>query len=131
LEFDNNDDGVRENGDDVLVMTPGLGFTDDFRTNAPPCPPGSAPATCGLRDTDFGGTNDGAGAFHNDGASTVYEISHPLNSGDVGHDFALHAGDRVGMFLSLRMIAAGASFPAGFGDTTFPLPGFLHILIAP
>jgi len=41
LEFDNNDDGVAANGDDVIVFNPAVGFFDGFRTNEPPCPPGS------------------------------------------------------------------------------------------
>ncbi len=130
LEFDNDHDCTRENGDDAVVMNPDIGdLTDDFRTNDPPCPPGSPPAACGPRDVDAGGTNDGHGAFANDGAFTVYEISHPLDSGDVGHDFALGAGDRVGMFVFLRMIGAGGVFPDDFGDTTFPEDGFLEVRI--
>jgi hypothetical protein len=55
--------------------------------------------------------NDGAGAFANDGTFSVYEISHPLNSGDVGHDFALSVGSTVGFFLFLRIIRAPEVFP--------------------
>src|SRR5439155_13251114 len=62
-EFDNDNDGLAENGDDVYLVNPGVGFVDDFRTNLPPCPPGNAEASCGPADTDNGGTVDGLGAF--------------------------------------------------------------------
>jgi uncharacterized repeat protein (TIGR03803 family)/probable HAF family extracellular repeat protein len=117
VEFDNNDNGIAENGDDVILFNPDVGFFDDFRTNQPPCPPGNAPAACGPQDTDAGGTTDGAGAFTNDGVVTTYEMSHPLNSGDAGHDFALQPGDAVGFFGSTRIIAGTDIF-----DTD--LPGF-------
>jgi hypothetical protein len=120
FEFSNNDSGIAANGDDAIVFNPTGGFADIFRTNAPPCPPGSPPATCGLTDVSAGGTNDGAGAFANDGTFSVYEISHPLNSGDVGHDFALSVGSTVGFFLFLRIIRAPGVFPQDFGDTDFP-----------
>ena len=126
LEFDSDDDCARANGDDVVVMNPAVGLIDDFRTGAPPCPPGSATAACGLRDVDAGGRNDGRGAFSHTGGFTVYEISHPLHSGDSGHDIDLRSGDTVGMYLFLRMIG-----PAGPGDTTFPDDGFLEIETRP
>lgn len=119
VEFDNNDDGVAENGDDVILYNPAVGFFDEFRTNLPPCP-SSEPATCALPDTDHAGTDDGAGAFTNDGTYSTYEMSHSLNSGDAGHDFALAAGDRVGFFFFARMIQPPGAFPADFGDTNFP-----------
>ncbi|HSS01262.1 MAG TPA: hypothetical protein VLM79_29590 [Kofleriaceae bacterium] len=127
LELDNDDDCARANGDDAVVMNPAVGLFDDFRTNAPPCPPGSATAACAPRDDDAGGKNDGKGAFVHDGGFTVYELSHPLHSGDTGHDIDLRAGDSVGMYLSLRMIGAAGAI----GDTTFPDDGFLEIKTRP
>ncbi|MCA1827940.1 MAG: hypothetical protein ABR567_21010 [Myxococcales bacterium] len=131
VQFDNDDSGFPyANGDDVLVVNPDFDppLIDDVRTNAPPCPPGRRPGTCGFRDVDLGGTNDGQAAFHNDGATTVYELSHPLDSGDP-NDFSLKPGDRVGMAIFVRMIA-GSNFPDDFGDTDFPEFGeFLHIRI--
>jgi hypothetical protein len=127
LELDNDDDCARANGDDAVVMNPAIGLVDDFRSNAPPCPPGSPAAACGPRDFDAGGRNDGKGAFAHDGGFTVYEISHPLHSGDAGHDIDIHAGDSVGMYLFLRMIGSGGNL----GDTTFPDDGFLEIKTRP
>jgi hypothetical protein len=131
FEFDNNNNGVRENGDDVLLVNPAVGFFDEFRTNAPPCPSGSPAAACGFLDTQAGGTSDGAGAFqHNpDGDFSVYEISHGLNTGDAGHDFSLSLESTVGMYLFSRMIRPGGQFPADFGDTTFPVGGFIAFVM--
>lgn len=122
IEFDNSNNGVVDNGDDVILVNPDIGFVDDVRTNVPPCSPGAGAGSCGFRDTDLGGTNDGAGAFHNDGTYSIYEMQHPLNSGDA-NDFALSAfgGTTVGYFLFLRTIN-GPSFPFDFGDTG--VPGF-------
>ena len=48
------------------------------------CGPFDNPAApCqGQTDTEWNGTNDGLTAVGNDGATTVIEMSHPLNSGD-------------------------------------------------
>ena len=125
FEFDSNSDGMLDDGDDGIILNPDIGFKDLVRSStAPPggvsCPVGGL---CSYFDTQFGGTNDGSAAFHNDGRFTVYEFAHPLNSGDV-HDFSRSAGQTLGLTLFLRMIAAGAVFPTGFGDTTFPTGGF-------
>jgi hypothetical protein len=122
IEFDNDDDAVwPEDGDDAIVYNAGAGFFDDFRL---PCHPGAPPASCAGLDADAGGTTDGVGAFRNDKVFSVYELSHPLESLDAGHDFALEPGDTVGFRLSLRMMAAGAEWPVGFGDTDFPQAPF-------
>ncbi len=133
--FDNNDNGVAENGDESFGLGYGIDgprFIDGFRTDIPPCTPDAGPAGCGFSDIDYGGTNDGQGAFRNDGTFSVYEMSHPLSSGDVGHDFALSAGQTVGFYLQLRMIGTGGQWPQDYGDTYFPgLRNFGHILIQP
>ena len=130
FEFDNDNDDVAENGDDVILLNPPNQFIDDFRTNLPPCGGGREPppeAQCGFYDVDHGGSNDGAGAFHSNGSFSVYEMSHPLNSGDVGHDFSLAAGQTVGMFVMLQ----AASQPA-IVTTIYPsFRRYLHITITP
>jgi hypothetical protein len=131
VEFDNDHDGIREEGDDVFVLNPGSGspFTgliDDFRTYLPPCPPD---ALCGFQDTDFGGTRDGIGVVADSGPTVVYEASKPLNSGDRAHDFALRPGDTVGWWLMLVVFFADSGVetflpgpclgcPTDFGDIT-------------
>src|SRR5439155_13122542 len=102
------------------------GFVDDYRTNLPPCPPGGPEAQCGPMDTETGGTVDGAGGFVDTAGVIVYEMSHPLNSGDAGHDFALHPGDAVGFFAFVRMFAG-----VQFGDTDFPgFRNYARIIVA-
>jgi len=127
LEFDNNNDGVAENGDDAYLVNPQVGFIDDFRTNkAPFCPAGSAAADCAPGDVDDGGTTDGAGAFTDTNGFTVYEMSHPLNSGDTGHDFALHSGDAVGFWAFVRALSG-----ADYADTYFPgFRNYARIIVA-
>jgi hypothetical protein len=128
FDFDNNHDGIwPENGDDALVLNAatGTGFFDDVRTNQlPPCDPDSPAAWCGVEDTDLGGTIDGHGAVKNDGQYSFYEISHPLDSGDVGHDFALAPGSTVGFSLKFRFCDTGCV------DTAIPAAGFGDIRIA-
>lgn len=127
LEWDVDHSCGLSNGDDAVVANAAFPtLFDDFRTDQPPCPAGSL---CGLQDTAVGGTNDGAYAFANANGFNVYEISHPLDSGDTGHDLALHAGDRIGMTTFLRMIGTGNTFPDDFGDTTFPDTGFIELRI--
>jgi len=115
FEFDNDHGGgVRVNGDDVILInpTPTVGFKDLVRTTQPPCPEN---AICALFDTSFGGTNDGAGAFSNDGIYTVYEFSHPLDSSDDANDFSLSLGDTIGFTLHLRLLSLES-----IADTRFP-----------
>jgi hypothetical protein len=112
FEFDNDHSGgARAEGDDLLVInasTTVFGFGDDHRYNA-----GS-----NIRfDADDGGTQDGSGAFGNDGTFTVYEFSHPLDSADNPHDFSLAYGDTVG-FMLFTAITFGPGGPSTF--TTFP-----------
>jgi len=113
IEFDNDGNGAITDGDDGIILNPSVGFVDLFRSSGFGCPPSML---CSFRDTEIGGARDGAGAFANDGTYTIYEFSHPLNSGD-SFDFSLAAGDTIGMAPFIRMIAAGGTYPSGFGDT--------------
>jgi hypothetical protein len=87
--FDNDDDGLIEDGDDRIKLTivsgsplPGR-FEDWYYIGAIPS---SEP------EEDI----DGSGAAGIDGTYTIFEISHPLDSGDYDHDFSLSFGDTVG-----------------------------------
>ncbi len=107
FEFDNNNNGVGpEDGDDYFTFTPATGFSDAFRSG---CPSGGG--SCVTTDQ-----TNGVGAFFNNGSFTVYELSHPLNSGETGKDFALTAPTTVGMLLQLSVGTGHTVFPAG----TFP-----------
>ena len=125
FEFDNDNDGTSEPGDDFFGTSVGVfqaaEFLDGFRT---PCD-GAEPGTAGCGGGDFseGGTNDGMVAGSNDGSFTFVELSHPLDSADDLHDFSLGAGDSVGFFLLLGLF----SLDPGEGeraDTYVPGPGF-------
>ena len=117
FQFDNNNNGIAEIGDDALVLNPDAGFFDEARTNQPPCPTGPI---CVLKDTDVGGTQDGQGATTNNGSYSFYEMSHPLDSGDRLHDFSLKSGSVVGFSLQVRFCSITVC-PAA--DTFFPAPG--------
>ena len=54
-------------------------------------------SNCGDDDANV----DGAGALGNDGTFTVFELVHPLNSGE-STDLAAGPGDVFGFFLSLQ-----------------------------
>jgi hypothetical protein len=135
FEFDNDHNGAwPEEGDGgfgmyIGIFTPAT-FVDFFRTGQPPCPSGF----CGLLDTDFGGTTDGATAASNDGQFTYIEFSYPLNSNDDLHDFSLDLGDIVGFRHSLRLFSLDplCNFgPGCYADTEFPpWPSFGDIVIA-
>lgn len=108
---------------------------------------GSSQTNCGQLDSDYSALGAAAartfGGFSSDGNRTVYEIAHPLNSGDVCNgasdgsrgchgytgpiDLVAEAGaDPVqvrGFFLSLRM-GSGSQ-----GNTVWP--GFLKYLAVP
>jgi len=110
FEFDNDHDGVREPGDEVIgTTTNGATNLDNFRTG------GSSPT-----DTSDGGTNEGVSGSSNDGTFTVLERSHPLNSADDAHDFSLNNGDTVGFLLRYQILVAG-TFPDNTGRTSLPL----------
>lgn len=81
--FDNDNDGLIEDGDDrILLYSPGE-FEDWYYVGATPV---------GEREENI----DGSGAAGVDGNYTIFEISHPLDSGDYDHDFSLSFGDTVG-----------------------------------
>jgi len=93
--FDNNNNGVREAGDDILgVMGDGT-FMDLFW----------GPTT--KFDTAEGGTSDGQGKASGSGGFNYFEMSHPLDSADDAHDFSLAAGNTIGFHLEYWEDASG------------------------
>ncbi len=98
LFFDNNNTGVQKDGDDVLqfdvnsLLTSHTGFFDEFWRS-------SFGSIGRLEDRADSGTTDGAGAGTGDGQYNYFEISHPLHSGDLKHDFSLKPGDPVGLLV--------------------------------
>jgi 6-phosphogluconolactonase (cycloisomerase 2 family) len=91
VDFDNDADGECDDGDDGLGANI-YGITDIFMSNG---------CTVGDYDTSDGGTTDGAAAGNAE--LTFLELSHPLDSGDAGRDFALSPGSRVGFLLAVTL----------------------------
>jgi len=112
--FDNNNNGAREAGDDILgVMGDGT-FMDLFW----------GPTT--KFDTAEGGTSDGQGKSSGSGGFNYFEISHPLNSTDDAHDFSLAAGNTVGFHLEYWDEATGY-----WGDwPSLNVKNWAHITVA-
>jgi hypothetical protein len=127
FEFDNNHDGAKADGDDLLFMSVGVFsppmFADDFRYTCPGDVPGSAGCAPGDTVSAVGfpppGSTDGATAATNNGVFTTIELSHPLNSADDAHDFSLALGDTVGFTLNVNLsgLVPGSVSSA---DTYFP-----------
>lgn len=129
MEFDNDNDGQSEAGDDGFVFnTDPFGPPSLFDIYRFPCPeaPAGSGGCSGFDDSD-GGTTDGVGAVNISDGFTIYEVSRPLNNADNAHDFSLNPGSKLGFSLFYRVIVG--EFPNGFGDTTFPLGGTGEIVI--
>ena len=142
IDWDNDGDGIpgganegaREPGDDVWEFDPDGGPADKFIDEK--CSE-SSQSGCGKDDDAFDGAMDTRAAFNNTlGGTTVYEMSHPLATGDLcsiggrkgcgvlfeqGIDLDAFAGDLKGFFLTLRL-GSGAQ-----GNTQWP--GFLQYLM--
>jgi len=86
FEFDNDNDGVREDGDDIILNTAGspqnvaVPGGDYYRFGG---------GTQNQSDAVGGGTTDGVSAWGAAGTKGVFEFRHPLNSGDTAHDFSI------------------------------------------
>lgn len=125
-----NHSGVQISGDDSLFLSPGvLGFADSFRTTQQ-CTGG----LCTQLDRQAGGRTDGAGAFSDAGGTFTFELFHPLDSGDLGHDLVLRPGETAGFVLTLLVkgaltILPSSSLTVGFGDLVIARP--TNVLIAP
>jgi hypothetical protein len=104
--FDNTPPGGESADDDILSLSKVSAgnwlFRDRFLSQA--CV-GSKQSDCGPDDTSAGGTKNGAGAAAYDAATRkfVYEIKHPLKSGDALHDFQRGFGDQVGFYLAVNL----------------------------
>ena len=93
--FDNNNDGTRAVGDDILGLMGDSTFMDFFY---------GAGTTF---DTADGGTSDGEGRCSGSGGFNYFEFKHPLDSTDNAHDFSLSAGDTVGFLVEYWEEASG------------------------
>jgi hypothetical protein len=111
FEFDNDNDGIREDGDDIVFTRPSLppntqSYVFDFyRYNG---------GAANIWDTTNGGTSDGASAWGVIGTKGVFEIRHPLNSTDDAHDVSINpwifpqtVGLQTGVQLELGAVGSG------------------------
>lgn len=98
IYFDNDNGGETslEDGDDYIAISGASTFADAFYSTFY----GSIVAD---DSPAIGGTNDGQAAGSRQGSSNHFEASHPLDSGDAGHDFSLSAGQIVGFILNPKI----------------------------
>ncbi|HEX9136467.1 MAG TPA: hypothetical protein VF905_05930, partial [Nitrospirota bacterium] len=108
VDFDNNNNGIAEDGDDGLQMDirpTSSTFLDTYRYTCAGAPAGSA--GCNTEDTNTergilpSGTQNGDGVATNNGIVTIMEMRHLLNSTDIMHDFSLKPGSKVGYHATL------------------------------
>ena len=111
FEFDNDNDGIRENGDDIVLSgawhAPNVesNIADFYRFNG---------GAANQSDGAGGGTLDGSSAWGTVGTVGVFELRHDLNSADDAHDFSINpslGAVTVGMLIqvSLETIVNGQS----------------------
>lgn len=130
--FDNNHNGVANDREDLLMLISTLGTATTILDGVGR--PGGI-----VVDTAVAGATNGAAAAANIGGISFYEISHPLNGGDV-NDFTLRPGRTVGFDLAMRLcdavlctdtsLPSNSVGPVGFGDIVIA-PPFGTILSAP
>jgi hypothetical protein len=117
FEFDNDNDGLREDGDDIILNTAGgpqnvaLPGGDYYRLNS---------GNDNQSDNIGGGTIDGTSAWGAAGTKGVFEFRHALNSGDAGHDFSIDpsmAPVTIGMQLQAWLEADPVG--SGVGPSTY------------
>jgi len=113
FEFDNDNDGIREDGDDIVIASPSIPQNtqwpgvDYYRFNG---------GAANQSDAVGGGTVDGLFAWATVGTTGVFEMRHDLNSSDNAHDFSI---DLSGPAVTLGMMI-GVSLeadPVGSGIT--------------
>ncbi|MDH5643000.1 MAG: hypothetical protein OEY63_02275 [Gemmatimonadota bacterium] len=114
IDVDNDGDGLPALGDDVWFLDGDAGMFED-RFLSSNCV-NKKQSDCGYNDTEDGGSYDGFGAQQFDAVNglSVYEISHPLVSGDLAHDMQVSFGDQIGVFVTLSL-GKGAQ-----GNTQWP-----------
>jgi hypothetical protein len=119
FEFDNDNDGIREDGDDILIASAGVPQNvagpggDYYRFNN---------GNYNQSDVGGGGTVDALAAWGALGTKGVFEIRQPLNSADDAHDFSIDpsmspvtVGIQVGGSLEADPVGSGVT-----ADTAYP-----------
>jgi hypothetical protein len=66
---------------------------------------------CWCWDVDYGGTSEITGAYTRDSGASYYELAHPLDTADDGHDFSMRLGRRAGLaFDYIHCVATQCAF---------------------
>lgn len=124
FEFDNDNDGITEDGDDIILTSPGIPANaqfpagDFYRFNN---------GAYNQSDLITGGTIDAITAWGLVGTTGVFEIRHDLDSGDDAHDFsidpsmgAITVGIRASVTLEANPVGSGVTVDTFKpGQTTF------------
>ena len=122
FEFDNDNDGDTENGDDIVLSNANTPFVvfpgaDYYRFNN---------GAFNESDASDGGTNDVSSVFgvSSSGTVGVFEFRHDLNSADDAHDFSIDpvpnpqtVGVRIGLSLEFSPGVVSHTFEPS--QTTF------------
>jgi len=127
IYFDDDHDGFRESGEDVLAFWGGI-YGPDWSV-LPPVKEdqyGMAPD-----HPDDDGTQDGSAAMASDGVFNYFEFSHPLCSLDIDHDFCLSEGDTVGFSFKYFSKPWGYDFQIYRGSAIEAPSTWGDIIIAP
>ena len=130
FEFDNDNDGVREDGDDLIgtnssmpINLP-LDVMDMFRTNG---------GAGNNHDELDGGTRDVMSAWGSVGNTVVFEITHALDSSDDARDFSIDATMgpvTVGMQIMVQ-IQADPPSSGTWVNSYYPSPtGYCKLTVA-
>jgi len=127
VNFDNDNDGICEEGDDRLVL--GFAnwgwdyFVDFYYISAHTSTP----------DTKDLGTSDGLGHFSHSNpvigsiGEYVFELTHPLNSLDDKHDVSLSINDTVGVIFNFVDNGYSKYWPAKYYGNTWPIRAYILI----
>jgi Tol biopolymer transport system component len=132
--FDDDHDGLKEPGEDVMLAFVGPGNTgSDFYYSA--AGTGGAShyndvGSSGGTDPPSGGTNDVIAGGTEVGGQVTFELRHSLCSTDDVHDFCLASGDTVGLRFQYQSggpfwgwpLGSGAFDPSDWADLTLANP---------
>ena len=110
--FDDNHNGVKDPGEDAIVVTGGSGDGDSYYSTAGGAGAGlyTDRSTSGTNPPG-GGTEDLVARSTDANGSVTFEFRHPLCSADTVHDFCLSLGSTVGVQLLYQSGAIIGGYP--------------------
>lgn len=119
-------------GNDILRATPSVFEDDHYQQTAPN-------SWDWVPDVADGGTSDGTAVVRQYSDAGVFEVSHPLDSADNGHDFSLSVPSHISFIASLQLCVAYScgytNVPGGSGKLVVvsgtPVPPDTRITAGP